>query len=254
MANQDQLGRMCVERVIPSSLITEANALAIAENPRNGVDPAQPIKKLALVKKKLWRPGRTLGVSFLDGSAKLRERVQQYASAWTEHANLRFDFSGGVGAEIRISFAADPGSSWSALGTDCLVDRYFPRHQPTMNFGWLTDDTPEHELSRVMVHEFGHALGCIHEHQNPANGIEWNEPAVLAYFAGPPNHWDEAAIRHNILDKYEADQITGTRFDPASIMLYQFPASLVKNGAATRENTQLSAGDIAFIQQAYPRA
>jgi hypothetical protein len=34
------------------------------------------------------------------------------------------------------------------VGTDCLVASYFPEHQPTMNFGWLKDDTAEREYQR----------------------------------------------------------------------------------------------------------
>jgi len=44
---------------------------------------------------------------------------------------------------------------------------------PTMNFGWLNEDSDEDEYSRVVLHEFGHSLSCIHEHQHPANGIPW---------------------------------------------------------------------------------
>src|SRR5262249_36006990 len=159
-----------------------------------------------------------------------------------------FDFSGGSQAEIRISFHFDPGSSWSAIGTDALVERYFPRHQPTMNFGWFDDRTPEEELSRVIVHEFGHAIGCIHEHQSPLGGIRWKRAGVLAYSSGAPNFWDEPTIRFNILDKYATDQINGTRFDPDSIMLYAFPGTLTEDGKGTHENHRLSPADITFIK------
>jgi hypothetical protein len=254
MGTDDRRG--CLERIVPWELEDTAQAVALAENPANsGADEGAPAgERLALVKRKMWRNGRTLAVKFLDGSPKLREKVQQYAARWTEHANLAFDFSGtSRRPEIRISFSFDPGSSWSALGTDALVERYFPRHQPTMNFGWFDDQTPDEELSRVIVHEFGHAIGCIHEHQNPKGGIPWNQAAVLAYYAGPPNYWDEETIRFNILDKYKQRQLNGTDFDPRSIMLYAFPGTLTENGVGTQENTTLSDGDIAFIRTVYPR-
>lgn len=243
----------CVDRVIPSDYRAEAAALAIAENPANGIDEGAPGQKIALERRKLWKNGRTLRVRFLDGTPSLQEKVKKYALVWTDHANLSFDFTRDSRAEIRISFGFDPGSSWSALGTDALVDRYFPRHEPTMNFGWLNDSTPDDEVSRVTLHEFGHAIGCIHEHQNPEGGIEWNEQAVLDYFSGPPNYWDEAAIRFNILNRYSLSQICGTEFDPDSIMLYSFPASLTLNGVATHENTKLSKMDIEFIEKVYPK-
>src|SRR5438128_1710060 len=83
-------------------------------------------------------------------------------------------------------------------GTDNLG---IPKSRPTMNFGWLRDDTEDAEYERVVVHEFGHALGAIHEHQNPKGGIEWNLPAVYAYFAGPPNHWSKEETDLNVVGK-----------------------------------------------------
>src|SRR6185295_18692300 len=131
----------------------------------------------------------------------------------------------GSGADIRISFNADPGS-WSAVGTDCLVADFFKPAEPTMNFGWLRDDTDDEEWRRVVVHEFGHAIGAIHEHQNPRGGIKWNLPAVYAYFSGPPNNWTKEEIDFNVVQKYSINQLNATSFDRSSIMLYSFPPQL----------------------------
>lgn len=259
MATAKQSARprhICVERVVPWDLESHASAIAIAENPENAPprNPHDRGERLAVANTKHWRTGRTLRVRFLDGTPFLREKVCEYACEWTDHANLHFDFSTDPNAEIRVSFEADPGSSWSALGTDALVESYFANDQPTMNFGWFTDATEESELARVIIHEFGHAIGCIHEHQNPLGGIEWNEEAVLAYYAGSPNYWDESTTRFNILDKYRHSQLNGSEFDPESIMLYGFPPELTKNHVGTRDNTRLSAADIALIKRVYPRS
>jgi hypothetical protein len=56
-----------------------------------------------------------------------------------------------------------------------------------MNYGWLLANTPDQEYSRVVLHEFGHALGAIHEHQHPAAGIPWDKPKVYEYYAR--QHW-----------------------------------------------------------------
>ncbi len=154
-------------------------------------------------------------------------------------------------AEIRISFSADDGS-WSALGTDALITRFFPPFQPTMNYGWLEDDSADDEYERVVVHEFGHALGAIHEHQSPEATLDWNEAEVFRVFHGPPNFWDRAAIDHNILRRYSREHTNSSTFDPDSIMLYAFPGELFKSGNGTRANRKLSAKDKKFIGQMYP--
>lgn len=233
--------------------------LAVAENPKNkpNLYPLLPgasynRAKMALLAGKLWQDGRVLGVAFLDGSQTQKAKVIENARLWCKYADIEFDFSAGSGAEIRISFKADPGS-WSAVGTDCLHTEYFSKTEPTMNFGWLRNNTDDVEYRRVVVHEFGHALGAIHEHQNPKGGIKWDVEAVYAYFSGPPNNWSKADIDWNILNKYSEDQLNGSTFDRKSIMLYHFPPELVIGGKGTPTNTQLSAGDKRFIAKMYPK-
>ena len=121
-----------------------------------------------------------------------------------------------------------------------------------MNFGWLQDDTEDQEYNRVVLHEFGHALGCIHEHQNPEGGIQWNEEAVYKFFGGPPNNWSRQETYENVIMKYSMDQLNASKFDPKSIMLYAFPAALLRGGVATQENDQLSLNDKRFIGKMYP--
>ena len=53
-----------------------------------------------------------------------------------------------------------------------------------MNFGW--DLTQPGEIDTA-IHEIGHTLGFPHEHQNPHAGIVWDEEAVYAALAQPPN-------------------------------------------------------------------
>ena len=201
---------------------------------------------------KLWRPGLTIRVKFLEGAASLQRKVERFAREWTQFANIEFAFfppGSTEPAEERLSFSADPGS-WAALGTDALV---FSEDAPTINFGWLKPNTDDEEISRVVVHNFGHVLGLVHEHQQPNARLKWNREEVYRLFSGPPNNWDKAMIDNNMLARYRQSSVIPYRpYDPDSIMLYQFPASLFQNKKPTKNNTRLSASDKEFIARLYP--
>jgi hypothetical protein len=210
------------------------------------------IVRMSLITSKKWGPGYTVRCRLLDGSPKMQKKVKTHCKQWEKVANVKIRFVTKDPAEVRISFYADDGS-WSAVGRDALNTAYFPTHQPTMNFGWVRDDSDPVEDRAVILHEFGHALGCVHEHQAPTFDRKWNEAAVMKYFKGPPNYWDADAIRSNVLQKYSPRGMQSTDFDPKSIMLYAFDAGLFSDGkGATNENTDLSTTDRSMIKRMYP--
>lgn len=202
----------------------------------------------AVVSAKRWPNGSTLRVRFLDGDPGVQAKVKKYANVWSEFANIKFAFGNDPHAEIRITFLLD--GSWSTIGTDALT---VPDDQPTMNFGWLDPTTPDQEYSRVVTHEFGHALGLIHEHQNPAGGIKWNKPVVYRYYQGPPNRWSKSQVDLNLFKTYSKSQTQFSNTDPRSIMMYPIPAGFTTDGLVVGMNTALSATDKAFIAQIYPK-
>lgn len=161
-------------------------------------------------------------------------------------------------------------SAYSRLGTQSTWYKGSSEQPESMNLGWLDEPhsgsfTWEGVTHRfpgctwcsantngsVIIHEFGHALGMVHEHQNPEGGIEWNEQAVLNYFSGAPNYWDEAQIRYNVMDKYDSNLLNASQYDPKSIMLYAFPGSLTLNGVGTQANSIMSPTDIEWMAKVY---
>lgn len=225
--------KVCIDRILPRDLMRFQPTTRGREGRVRAISPIG----------KTWMNGSTLRVRFVAGTPAEQAVAREQAGWWTQVTNLRFEFDSAPNAEIRVAFDHNDGA-WSYVGTDC---RGIPLNEPTMNLGFLDGGTA--------AHEFGHAIGLAHEHQNPAGGIEWNEQVVIRELAKSPNFWDEQTTRHNILRKYRADQINGTSFDPNSIMLYFFPASWTLNGISTKANEILSRLDKEFIAGAkmYPR-
>jgi len=251
--------RICFERIIPEQQDPETHVrralrseMVAAAGRRLKADEVAQVARMAVIASKRWGSGYVVRCRFLDGSAKMQKKVRTLCKEWEKYAQVTIKFVAKDPAEVRISFYADDGS-WSAVGRDALNTSYFPRHQPTMNFGWVRDDSDAVEDRAVILHEFGHALGCIHEHQSPTFDRKWDKAAVYKYFQGPPNYWDKGEIDSNVLDKYSPKGIQATQFDPKSIMLYAFDADLFADGKGpTNENTQLSTLDRGMIRKMYP--
>lgn len=192
-----------------------------------------------------WQPGQTLRVRFLDGDPIVQQKIEAVAHEWSQYINIYFEFGNDPDAEIRIS--CTPGGSWSYIGTEALT---IAPDQPTMNYGWLYPDTPDEEYSRTVLHEFGHALGMIHEHQHPEAGIPWNRDAVYRYYM-QENNWTREDVDHNLFAQYGKDVTQFSHFDPQSIMLYPIPRGLTTNGFEIGWNNYLSETDKAFMSEVY---
>lgn len=243
--------RVCIDKVLPRQRWPEAALRAMEENPANAPRPGEAGTErleIAVLKGKLWKPGRVLRVRFLDGIAEVQDKVAAKAKEWEQYVNIHFDFGDDPEAEIRISFS--PDGSWSYMGTDAFLA---PADEQTMNFGWLDEFSSDDEISRVVLHEFGHALGAMHEHQHPEAGFEWNEEEVLKYYMGPPNNWTEEEVRFNVLDRYSTDVSQYSEFDTRSIMLYPIPKRFTLGGFEVPwSNTVLSETDKQFMSTIYP--
>jgi len=251
---------------LPDSLREKVRA---ADKPiaRNG--EMVPFSVVTRLKK--WLPGQTVRVAFFTGTPELHRRIAEIAAEWTASANIALDFgfnpttgryrmvSPGTVAEIRISF--DQPGYWSLVGTDSSKPLIVRKDEPSMNLDGFDSFPPSDpaEFRRVVLHEFGHALGFEHEHQSPASGCddEFDWETVTEYLKGPPNHWSQEMIDFNLrqLRNSRAYEISGP--DPESIMFYHFESWMFKRGSESscyvKNNTTLSAGDLAGIAAAYPR-
>lgn len=205
--------------------------------------------RAALQKDSKWKSADAITISFMSGDETLKRRVRDTAQRWVAPglANLRLVFNDDPKANVRIAFQTGDGS-WSTVGTTC---KKVPTGTATMNFGWIDATSSEEELRSVVLHEFGHAVGLIHEHQSPVGGFKWNRQAVIDDLSKPPNSWSEQEIEFNVLNPASPDDVVATVMDPKSIMMYPIPASWTVDGTSTGFNSDLSDADRKFIHNQY---
>jgi hypothetical protein len=188
----------------------------------------------AIVTALKWENGQTINVEFMDGTPHQHDYVQKVVTEnyGPDLIGLKWLWNSKGGGDIRITFNAMDGA-WSYIG-DPKKTPGIMRSQATMNLGWLDDDhntDPSTVKSGccggVVLHEFGHVLGLIHEHARPDYPVQWNWPVVIADLSGPPNYWTEQQAKQQMEISYSTSQINGTVFDPNSIMIYAFPEDWV---------------------------
>ena len=227
--SSSEVTRICVEKILPEH----------RDHYNNIKDDSE--LSAAFWGSKLWPQNSTVTIGFLDNPTAANQRTPMeamekigrnidplqkvLANAPLKDAvktvvhkriqplvNLKLKFvedSKAHSADIRITFK-DSNASWSSVGTDSA--RYSSKNckskgnascvQPSMNLGWFDVGT--------YIHEFGHAIGMIHEHQNPhGKSIDWNVPKLMDYMERTQG-WDKEQVEINAhysgyLPKQESD-------------------------------------------------
>lgn len=118
-----------------------------------------------LVKEKRWHNHSTLNVVFLNGKPDLHDKIKMLAPLWLEGTSLKFRFFDSLDTapdetHIRISFTSHNGSRLGDHGE-------YKSSFATMNLvDLMSQDISERSIQRIILHEFGHALGFEHEYRN----------------------------------------------------------------------------------------
>jgi hypothetical protein len=249
----------CTLKSLPRQEWWAAALAAIDENPANE-PPRQAMAMLetpdpasiAALTSKYWRSGSVkLGVAFMDGGSQdLKARILSHMNAWGERSNVKFSPASSGMAQVRIARQRGDGY-WSYLGTDILQ---IPVSQPTMNLDSFSMSTPEAEYRRVVRHEVGHTLGFPHEHLRSALVNRLDRAKTIAYFRDR-HGWTERDTVSNVLTPLDDAELVATLLtDETSIMAYQLPGAITKDGKPILGGDDINDTDFSLAAKLWPLA
>lgn len=195
----------------------------------------------------LWDNGKTIYVKFLSGSKLMQDKIKTIAKEWEKYANIKFQFVEVGASHIRINLD-DKGGHNSVIGTMALS---IPNDERTMNFD-TTDFKTYAAMYRTVLHEFGHAIGLLHEHYSPTAGIKWNKDAVYTELKKTQG-WGKETVDANLFQQFKLNYTNGTSYDALSIMHYPIKAQWTIDGYHVDWNNKISEGDIALVKLLYPK-
>ena len=198
--------------------------------------------------------GSKLTVRFLDSpGADLKKRILLHMNAWGKTANVEFVATSGQ-AQVRISRLDHPDSMagyWSYVGTQILgID---DQNEPTLNLEGFTMKTSEAEFKRVVRHEAGHTLGFEHEHMRSELVQRIDQNKAIKYF-DMTQGWTKQETMDQVLTPLADKSVMGTtEADPTSIMCYEVPGIITKDGKPIVGGKDINATDYKFAASVYPK-
>jgi hypothetical protein len=211
-------------------------------------------RRIAVVTGRKWPvKGVQLSVSFMDSpKSDLRTRILLHMNAWGQSANVKFAETSGVGQVriARLDSPEDQAGYWSYVGTEILE---IPEDQPTMNLDGFTMKISEAEFRRVVRHEAGHTLGFDHEHMR-SDIVNLIDRDKAIEFFDKDQGWTPEEVKEQVLTPLANKSIMGTKeSDPLSIMCYQLPGEIMKNGKPIKGGKDINPTDHAFAASLYPK-
>ncbi len=204
--------------------------------------------KLAPDKDLVWDK-KKLTCFFLTDDREFVDTIMTVLQAWENCCGVDFILTDDKNADIRVSFLDSLGCN-SEIGKN---SQYYKEY-PSMNLDpkIVTKNSDYWLINLFVLHEFGHAMGFIHEHQRADLTILWDSACVYKYYECTAG-WNRELVDANIFMRYAFDENRASEYDTLSIMHYDFPQFLTKNCKGYLANWTLSESDKKTALACYPK-
>lgn len=113
-------------------------------------------------------------------------------------------------------------------------------------------ETEDAEFYRVVRHETGHTLGFPHEHMRRELVEKIDRKKAIAYFKREDG-WTPQETNDQVLTPIEESTLISTAADPKSIMCYQLPGEITKDGKPIIGGLDIDESDYTFAGRIYPK-
>lgn len=220
-----------------------------------------PIESNQIIQKESkWKSSDEISVLFLDDDQEKIELFKMAISQWQKYINLKISlyFSKRELSSrkniIRVSFNEKEGRNYSAIGTD-FNDGFFAKKR--LNIAVVKESRIK--FYQTSLHEFGHALGLLHEHQHPNayDGVsddQLKKICSMMYFIDVTDEHELGRCLYNIapLENNEK-KYSISDYDVYSVMHYE-NAARKSEFPVQKHAMGLSLEDKVFIANQYPKA
>jgi hypothetical protein len=203
-----------------------------------------------------WDKGQTLKIYFVNGDQIQQQTFMDIANLWIiDGVSLKLETtSDKKGSHIRAWIGPIKNEKSesinkyeSLIGKQSMNPNY--RDKVTFTVADVTDQSR-------MLHEFGHALGLVHEHFHKDFPYHWNREAVYNDLKELGGNWtNEAYVNRNVFHEDPEGKLPKddevTPFDGSSVMIYPIRSNWTVEKKGFTWGKELSEGDKATIRKLY---